>query len=264
MHARGRCIAVPRGPVDRAQSAAACVHACLGGHSADWEGTTTAPAAAPTLLGPVQMDTKGIETVRRDNCALVRVVVETCLRLILLERSVQGAVNYAKSVISDLLQNKLDISMLVITKALGKSADAADYTAKQAHVELAERMRKRDAGSAPSVGESPLSAPSRVELEDPGGRVCVCVGGWGSCFRRVAPSATSGGARGGGRVPPAALHAVPSPCRRPRGVRHHRGGERRPRVREERRPHLRAGEQHPHRHEALPGAPAEEPAHAAV
>lgn len=43
--------------------------------------------------------------------------------------------------------------MLVITKALGKGADSDDYKAKQAHVELAERMRKRDAGSAPAVGD---------------------------------------------------------------------------------------------------------------
>src|SRR6266480_3133769 len=41
------------------------------------------------------------------------------------------------------------MSKLVITKALSKS----DYTAKQAHVELAERMRKRDAGSAPTLGD---------------------------------------------------------------------------------------------------------------
>lgn len=35
----------------------------------------------------------------------------------------------------------------------GKSADDADYSAKQAHVELAMRMRKRDPGSAPNVGD---------------------------------------------------------------------------------------------------------------
>lgn len=51
--------------------------------------------------------------------------------------------------ISDLLQNKIDMSQLVITKALAK----ADYAAKQAHVELAERMRQRDAGSAPALGD---------------------------------------------------------------------------------------------------------------
>ncbi|KAL4402294.1 DNA-directed DNA polymerase delta [Malassezia pachydermatis] len=96
-----------------------------------------------------KMDTKGIETVRRDNCRLVRTVIETCLRKMLIDRDVQGAEAYAKQVIADLLQNKIDMSQLVISKALAK----ADYAAKQAHVELAERMRKRDAGSAPSLGD---------------------------------------------------------------------------------------------------------------
>lgn len=41
------------------------------------------------------------------------------------------------------------MSKLVITKALSKS----DYAGKQAHVELAERMKKRDAGSAPTLGD---------------------------------------------------------------------------------------------------------------
>lgn len=57
--------------------------------------------------------------------------------------------SFVKDTISDLLQNKVDMSNLVITKALSKS----DYTAKQAHVELAERMKKRDAGSAPALGD---------------------------------------------------------------------------------------------------------------
>ncbi|POY71963.1 DNA polymerase delta subunit 1 [Rhodotorula taiwanensis] len=96
-----------------------------------------------------KMDTKGIETVRRDNCRLVVTVIDTCLRKMLIERDVKGAENYAKQVISDLLQNKVDLSQLVITKALAK----ADYAAKQAHVELAERMKKRDAGSAPAMGD---------------------------------------------------------------------------------------------------------------
>lgn len=56
-------------------------------------------------------------------------------------------------VISELLQNRMDISLLVITKSLGKSADSEGYTAKQAHVELAMRMKKRDPGTAPNVGD---------------------------------------------------------------------------------------------------------------
>ncbi|KAH8696716.1 putative DNA polymerase delta catalytic subunit Cdc2 [Talaromyces proteolyticus] len=96
-----------------------------------------------------KMDSKGIETVRRDNCRLVQTVIETVLHKILIDRDLEAAQDYVKDTISDLLQNKIDMSKLVITKALSKSA----YTAKQAHVELAERMRKRDAGSAPTLGD---------------------------------------------------------------------------------------------------------------
>lgn len=38
-----------------------------------------------------KMDSKGIETVRRDNCRLVQTVIETILRKILIDRDVQGA-----------------------------------------------------------------------------------------------------------------------------------------------------------------------------
>lgn len=69
--------------------------------------------------------------------------------------------------ISDLLQNKVDLSLLVITKALGKKLEEEEdpkktkkggeekksYANKQVHVELAERMRKRDPATAPWVGD---------------------------------------------------------------------------------------------------------------
>jgi len=51
--------------------------------------------------------------------------------------------------ISNLLQNKIDLSLLVITKALSKN----EYKSKQAHVELTNRMHARDPGSAPHVGD---------------------------------------------------------------------------------------------------------------
>lgn len=98
-----------------------------------------------------KMDCKGIETVRRDNCRLVSTVIDTCLRKILIERDVEGAQEFAKQTIADLLQNKVDLSQLVITKALSKTGE--EYAGRQAHVELAERMKKRDAGSAPSLGD---------------------------------------------------------------------------------------------------------------
>ncbi|EAU90154.1 delta DNA polymerase [Coprinopsis cinerea okayama7 len=96
-----------------------------------------------------KMDSKGIETVRRDNCRLVSTVIETCLHKMLIDRDVKAAEDYTKRIISDLLQNKIDMSQLVITKALSKEK----YAGKQAHVELAAKMKDRDAGSAPAVGD---------------------------------------------------------------------------------------------------------------
>uniref|UniRef100_A0A7S1B342 DNA polymerase n=1 Tax=Corethron hystrix TaxID=216773 RepID=A0A7S1B342_9STRA len=129
------------------------------------------------------MDTKGLETVRRDNCALVREVIQTSLDKILIGRDVPGAIDYVKSQISDLLQNKMDISRLVITKSLNKGAEYAlglggkkeDYKVKQAHVELAARMKKRDPGSAPQMGDrvpyvmcaGVKNAPNFEKSEDP-------------------------------------------------------------------------------------------------
>jgi DNA polymerase delta subunit 1 len=123
-----------------------------------------------------KIDCKGIETVRRDNCPLVKEVVNNVLKKILVERSYEEAINYCKSVISDLLQNRIDLSMLVISKGLGKKMKKLDlekktdnldttvakpatggrgptYLNKQPHVELAAKMMKRDAASAPSVGD---------------------------------------------------------------------------------------------------------------
>ncbi|RLM58573.1 DNA polymerase delta catalytic subunit [Panicum miliaceum] len=98
-----------------------------------------------------KMDAKGIETVRRDNCLLVKNLVTECLHKILVDRDVPGAVQYVKNTISDLLMNRVDLSLLVITKGLTKTGE--DYAVKAAHVELAERMRKRDPATAPTVGD---------------------------------------------------------------------------------------------------------------
>uniref|UniRef100_A0A0G4I0X9 DNA polymerase n=1 Tax=Chromera velia CCMP2878 TaxID=1169474 RepID=A0A0G4I0X9_9ALVE len=100
-----------------------------------------------------KVDFKGIETVRRDNCALVQTLVDGVLRRILIEQDLEGAKNMVKQTVSDLLQNKVDLSELVISKSLGKGASSEDYAAKLAHVELAERMRKRDPKSAPAIGD---------------------------------------------------------------------------------------------------------------
>lgn len=88
---------------------------------------------------PDKIDTKGIETVRRDNCELVKTVIENCLNKILLEKNLAGAQNYVKEMVRHIYLEKIDLSQLVISKTYTKN----NYTSKQAHVELAEKLRKR-------------------------------------------------------------------------------------------------------------------------
>jgi DNA polymerase delta subunit 1 len=122
-----------------------------------------------------KLDTKGIETVRRDNCALVRILVETVLNKILIDKSIEGATKYVQNIIGDLLQNKVDLSLLVISKSLGKGAHREDYASKQAHVELAERIRARDPQNAPGSGDrvpyvmitGAKNVPAYMRSEDP-------------------------------------------------------------------------------------------------
>ena len=67
--------------------------------------------------------------------------------------------------ISNLLQNKIDMSKLVITKALTRTAD--NYANKQAHVELAARIKKRDPGMAPAIGTMDASWTQRTASARP-------------------------------------------------------------------------------------------------
>lgn len=107
-----------------------------------------------------KMDMKGIETVRRDSCRLVSEMINACLNEILINRDTQAAQEIVKKAISDLLMNRVDFSLLVISKKLGQSEydpkledKTGHYKNKQAHDELRKKMIKRDAGSAPSMGD---------------------------------------------------------------------------------------------------------------
>lgn len=67
------------------------------------------------------------------------------------ERDPQGAIDAAKKVVSDLLQLKVPIEDLVISKAYSKPA--SEYAATQAHIVLAEKMQSRDPATAPQMGD---------------------------------------------------------------------------------------------------------------
>ena len=75
---------------------------------------------------PDKKDCKGVESVRRDSCLLVRKMIDKILEIILYERDFNKSVNYVKSKIYDLLNNRIDISELIITKSLSRDHNSAD------------------------------------------------------------------------------------------------------------------------------------------
>ena len=64
------------------------------------------------------------------------------IMLLFLLRNPQGALEYAKQTISDVLCNRIDISQLVISKELTKVPGSKEYKSgpRLAQVELAERL----------------------------------------------------------------------------------------------------------------------------
>ncbi len=97
------------------------------------------------------METKGIETVRRDWCPLVSETVQKVLEILLKEDDAKGALKYFKGVAGQLMSGQIDVQKLVITKTMTKSAAA--YDGKQPHIELVKKMQSRSPGEAPGVGD---------------------------------------------------------------------------------------------------------------
>lgn len=63
---------------------------------------------------------------RRDNCYLIREMLENILDLLLCKNDIDSIAEYVKQIIGDLVQNKIDISKLVITKAISKKSGEDD------------------------------------------------------------------------------------------------------------------------------------------
>lgn len=102
-------------------------------------------------------DFKGIQIVRRDNCKLVKTICEPIFDKLLYDMDVDGAKNIARKWIKDLLENKISIDELVLSKSLKSHYKevnkAGNKLSKPAHWFLAEKMRKRDPANYPKPGD---------------------------------------------------------------------------------------------------------------
>jgi DNA polymerase elongation subunit (family B) len=91
----------------------------------------------------------GIVLKRRDNAPLLKMIYGGAIDLLLNHRDVVGATEFVRQKVQELVEGKMKLSQLTITKSL-----AAEYAASPpAHKVLADRITARDPGNAPSSGD---------------------------------------------------------------------------------------------------------------
>jgi DNA polymerase elongation subunit (family B) len=93
----------------------------------------------------------GLVLKRRDNCDLVKDIYGGVLNILMKEtETIQSAVDFLHKSLNDLIDGKVPMDKLMITKAL-----RSDYKNPQqiAHRVLADRMGKRDPGNKPKPGD---------------------------------------------------------------------------------------------------------------
>lgn len=96
------------------------------------------------------LDTKGLETKRRDPPRLVEQTIKKVLAMLLDDRNPTAALSYARGVIDDLYMNRVPMHLLIMSKKFSKPAYT--YAVKPVHVQLYERMRDRGETPLPDVG----------------------------------------------------------------------------------------------------------------
>lgn len=94
-----------------------------------------------------KIDVKGLQVVRRDSCKFVRDTCKSLLETVLESPDPVAAVKMARTAKEMLLNGNVSIENLVLTKSL-----AADYKVSMPHVEVVKKMRERNPGSEPQIG----------------------------------------------------------------------------------------------------------------
>ena len=90
----------------------------------------------------------GIVLKRRDNASVLKTIYGGAIKILLNERDVPKAAEFVRSKTLDMVDGKMSISQLTITKSL-----SANYKSTPAHKVLADRIKERDPGNAPTAGE---------------------------------------------------------------------------------------------------------------
>jgi DNA polymerase elongation subunit (family B) len=92
----------------------------------------------------------GIALKRRDNAPIVKTIFGGAMKMLLDKRDVVGAFRFVKEKCLELVEGKVSLGQLMVTKSL--RADYADPS-RIAHKALADRIMERDPGNAPAAGD---------------------------------------------------------------------------------------------------------------
>ena len=94
-----------------------------------------------------KIDVKGLQVVRRDSCKFVRDTCKSLLETVLESPDPAAAVMMAREAKEALLSGNVEMDSLVLTKSL-----ASEYKVQMPHVEVVKKMRERNPGSEPQIG----------------------------------------------------------------------------------------------------------------
>lgn len=92
----------------------------------------------------------GIATKRRDYAPIVKTIYGGAIKILLGNRDVASAAAFVKKWVNDLMDNKVSLSQLMLTKSLRSEYKTAT---PPAHKVLADRITMRDPGNAPASGD---------------------------------------------------------------------------------------------------------------
>ena len=97
-----------------------------------------------------EIEAKGVELIRRDNCGYVKETLDAVLTPIMFKNNVELGRKQAEIFIDRLLNGEVPIKKLILSKNLRN-----DYAHPEtiAHYQLVEKMKTRDPGSAPKPGD---------------------------------------------------------------------------------------------------------------
>ncbi len=100
--------------------------------------------------GKWKIETKGLETVRRDNHKFTKEILQGALDRIMFDGDVKAMMKFIRNKCRELLSGKVGIHKLVLSQSLKR---IEDYKSNPAHLQLAKRMIKRDPATAPRSGD---------------------------------------------------------------------------------------------------------------